>query len=56
MPLLPGDPRVPPPGPVYRFLFCLVLAFVAGELLVGILPKDLRRKVNQLRFGRKGRG
>ena len=55
-PLPPGDPELPLPGPLYTFIACLVLVFVAVEMLVGILPKGWQRRVNQIRFGPKWKG
>jgi uncharacterized membrane protein len=46
----PTDPEVTV-SPAYVFFSCLVLVFLAVELLIWILPKGLQRKVNQLRFG-----
>jgi len=47
--------QLPPPdlplptGPT--LLDCLVIVLLAVELLIGILPKGWRRRVNRLRFG-----
>jgi hypothetical protein len=47
----PGTQELPPPGPIYQFFLCVVLVFLAFEMLLMILPEDLQRKVNQIRFG-----
>ncbi len=47
----PDMPALPPPGPVYQFLACVVVVFGAVEMLLMILPKGWQRKVNQIRFG-----
>ncbi len=49
-----GD--IPPPGPMYQFLACLLLVLLGVELLLGILPKAWQRKVNQIRSAPAGKG
>ncbi len=47
----PDMPDIPPPGPIYHFLACVLLVLLGVELLLEILPKAWQRKVNQIRFG-----
>lgn len=47
----PVPPDMPPPGPVYTFLFFVVLILGAVEVVVAILPKEWQRQINRVRFG-----
>lgn len=50
-PPLPPGGFIPPPGPLYQFLACVVLVLWVMETLLMLLPRSLQRKVNLLRFG-----
>ena len=47
----PGMPELPPLGPARQFLAYMTLVFWSVEMLIFVLPTNLQRKINQLRFG-----
>ncbi len=52
----PGTPALPPPGPVYQFLSFMAVVFWTVEMLLSVLPKALKQKVNEIRFGKGWKG